>query len=302
MRADRLLAEVMILQRRGRVTAAALASELEVSERTIHRDVYALRVAGVPVVTERGVGGGISLLGRWRTDLSGLTGRELASLAMLAAVNPVGRIDESARTALAKLGSLLPDHLLPDDSLVHVDIAPDTAEAGEAHLVGLLAAAIRNQRAVRLTLLRAFDIEVTRDASPLGLVFSGRAWHLVWSEDDDRLHVDALAAIRAVEEGAAAAPRRQGFDLERFWASRRASRRSGWYTVRALVDEPALPLLRAHVAGRGEGSEVELGFDSFEEARATMLSLGGAAEVLSPEALRRSVADFAGQVRSRYCG
>ena len=71
--------------------------------------------------------------------------------------------------------------------------------------------------------------------------------------------------------------------------------------VRALVDEPALPLLRAHVAGAPNGSNgIELDFDSFEAARTTMLSLGGAVEVLSPEALRRSVADFAEQTRTRY--
>jgi predicted DNA-binding transcriptional regulator YafY len=306
MRADRLLAEVLILQRRGTVTAAELAAELEVSERTIHRDTYALRVAGVPIVTERGVGGGIAILGRWRTDLTGLKGRELAALSLMAAVDPVSRIDDSARTALAKLGSLLPDHLRPDDAHLLLDVDADPAEAGEVQLVGVLDAAIRSRRSVRLTLLRTFDTIVSRDAHPLGLVFSARSWHLVWTAGDDRIRVDRLAAVRSVEEGTGESVIPKGFELHSFWESHRATMQhlAGGYTAVAVVDDGAIAELLGHLTGKRRGgdgrTEVELRFDSFRQARATVLSLGGAIEVLEPEALRRSVADFAEQTRARY--
>ena len=88
MRADRLLAELALLQARGRMTAAELAVELEVTERTVYRDMYALQVAGVPLIAERGRDGGYSLYGDWRSDLTGLTTTEMESLLNETATTP----------------------------------------------------------------------------------------------------------------------------------------------------------------------------------------------------------------------
>ncbi|MBT3389068.1 MAG: HTH domain-containing protein, partial [Chloroflexi bacterium] len=110
MRADRLLSLLMILQSRGRVTAEALADELEVSIRTIYRDVTALSVWGVPVYTERGPGGGIALIERYRTDLTGLSKEEVRALFMLSIPAPLDDlgVGQKLKGALLKLAAALP--------------------------------------------------------------------------------------------------------------------------------------------------------------------------------------------------
>ncbi|RPH59405.1 MAG: HTH domain-containing protein, partial [Chloroflexi bacterium] len=110
MRADRLLALLMLLQTRGTLTAQALAAELEVTERTIYRDVTALSAAGVPVYTERGPGGGIALVESYQTDLTGLRPEEAQALSMLAIPEPLVRlgVGTELKAALLKLSAAIP--------------------------------------------------------------------------------------------------------------------------------------------------------------------------------------------------
>ena len=109
MRADRLLAILLILQTRGRTTAQNLAAELEVSERTIYRDLTALSTSGVPVYTEKGPGGGISLVEDYRTELTGLTGPEANALLLVQALSPLKELglDEELGNAMRKLHASL---------------------------------------------------------------------------------------------------------------------------------------------------------------------------------------------------
>src|SRR5688572_18021831 len=107
MRADRLVAELLILQARGRITAAQLAEELEVSERTARRDLEALSMAGIPVYSQAGRGGGWSLIGGARTDLSGLTATEARTLFLIA--GPSSAATPEAKSALRKLVQALPE-------------------------------------------------------------------------------------------------------------------------------------------------------------------------------------------------
>src|SRR5256885_7840072 len=101
MRADRLVATLLLMQARGRVTAAELAHELEISVATARRDLEALSAAGVPVYPQAGRGGGWSLVGGARTDLTGLTAREAQALFLLA--GPAASISPAVRSALRKL-------------------------------------------------------------------------------------------------------------------------------------------------------------------------------------------------------
>src|ERR1700704_6494791 len=107
MRADRLVATLLFLQARGHVTAAEVAAELEVSIRTARRDLEALSMAGIPVYSQAGRGGGWSLVGGARTDLSGLTAAEARTLFLVA--GPASGVTPDAKVALSKLVQALPD-------------------------------------------------------------------------------------------------------------------------------------------------------------------------------------------------
>jgi predicted DNA-binding transcriptional regulator YafY len=110
MRADRLISLLMFLQTRGRMTAQELAKELEVSERTVYRDIKALSTAGVPIYTMRGPGGGCALLDSYRTDLTGLTDDEVRALFMLSIPAPLAElgVSQELEAALLKLSAALP--------------------------------------------------------------------------------------------------------------------------------------------------------------------------------------------------
>lgn len=121
MRADRLLSILMLLQVRGKVTAQELAQELDVSERTIYRDMEALCTSGVPVYTEHGPGGGFALLDSYRTNLTGMTEDELRALFMLTVPAPLEKlgISQELRSALLKLSAAVPDARRMDENKTH---------------------------------------------------------------------------------------------------------------------------------------------------------------------------------------
>src|SRR5512147_2861952 len=127
MRADRLLSLLMLLQARGRMTAQELARELEVSERTIYRDINALSASGVPVYAESGPGGGCALLDSYRTNLTGLTADEARALFMLSIPAPLDQlgVGQELRAALLKLSAALPSSRRPDEERarqrIHID-------------------------------------------------------------------------------------------------------------------------------------------------------------------------------------
>lgn len=128
MRADRLLSLLMLLQIRGRMTAQELAQELEVTERTIYRDVLALSTSGVPVYTERGPGGGIELLEDYRTNLTGLTAEEVRALFMLSIPEPLEKlgVGRDLRAALLKLTAALQGRLRSEEERSHQRIYLDS--------------------------------------------------------------------------------------------------------------------------------------------------------------------------------
>ncbi len=128
MRADRLVATLLTLQARGRVTAAQLAEELEVSVATARRDLEALSAAGIPVYPQAGRGGGWQLLGGARTDLSGLTGPEARALFLL--VGPAASVDPDAKAALRKLVRALPESFRSDAAAAAQAVVIDAGEWG----------------------------------------------------------------------------------------------------------------------------------------------------------------------------
>src|ERR1041385_3710295 len=181
MRADRLLSILLLLQLHPRLTARQLAKRLEVSERTILRDMEALDVAGVPVIAERGVGGGWRLLDGYKTNISGLTGHEVQALFATRPAKLLAdlKLDKASDAALVKLLSVLPAVNRRGAELawqrIHIDVSGWNRSRDPVPHLPALQQAVMNDRRIRITYER--DGCVTeRTLDPLGLVAKGAAW------------------------------------------------------------------------------------------------------------------------------
>ena len=322
MRADRLLSLLMLLQTHGKMTARDLADELEVSERTIYRDLEALSAAGIPVYTERGPGGGIALLEEYRTNLTGLTADEVQALFMLSIPSPLLQlgVGETLRSALRKLTAAIPPSRLPDRDMARQRIHLDTSWWGQPgrelpHLT-TLQRAIWQERRLRVAVRAIFGGEIDVVVEPLGLVAKASEWHLV-ALRGGRPHVYRVADLAGAEVLEESFERPADFDLVAFWESHcaRVEAERGIYGVRLRIspelareltwrlgEQAAEALARARPPDAEGWREITLWFSDPGEARGRILSLGRAAEVLEPLPLRKSVLDFARQIVQFYEG
>jgi len=318
MRADRLLSLLMFLQNRGRTTTDRLAEELEVSRRTIVRDLYALRVAGFPVYTERGPHGGVYLHNDFRVRLTDLTQGELAALFTFSVPAPLADLGmgETAKGALLKLAAALPqarqDVQRDVRSRLYLDPNPWRASREAVPTLSILRQAVWEDCWLRATLLRVRQIPIEHEIAPYGLVAKGRVWYVVWRRRDGELRVDRASDVVEAELLEDTFDRPPGFDLGEFWTTWAATyEENRWFfpvTLRVMTE--ALPELERalgrHIRRAGDSEQgssvidVEMAFDHFEHARAALLAYGGAIEVIEPDALRLSIADFARRVVETY--
>ena len=255
MRADRLVATLLVLQARGRVTAAQLAVELETSVATARRDLEALSAAGIPVYPQIGRGGGWQLLGGARTDLSGLTSDEARALFLL--VGPAASVDPRAKSALRKLVRALPATFrdAAEAAAAAVVIDPTTWGAPSAErppFVDELQAAVVARRVVRMT-YRAWERDpVQRLVHPWGLVEKNRTWYLLGGVDGSErtYRVDRMTAVETTDEPA---QRPDDFDLTAAW-HRVGEQMRERPRARAVVtvDAAVVPLLRTVFANVDE--------------------------------------------------
>ena len=247
MRADRLVATLLLMQARGRVTAAELAEELEISVATARRDLEALSAAGIPVYPQPGRGGGWSLLGGARTDLSGLTANEAQALFLLA--GPVAALTPDAKSALRKLVRALPDTFRADAQAAADAVVIDPARWG-AHakqppgLVDLLRSAVIRRRKVRLTYGGRTGTPSERLLDPWGLVDKDDIWYLIAGTDRGQrtFRIDRIVDAELTGESF---ERPADFDLSATWAEvvdRMEERRSGG-TATVLIDPRHLSVL-----------------------------------------------------------
>ena len=200
VRADRLVATLLVLQSRGTVTAAQLAAELEVSVRTARRDLEALSMAGVPVYSRAGKGGGWSLVGGARTDLTGLDADEVRALFLLS--GPSSTVSPEAKAALRKLVQALPQPLRAqaEAAASAVVVAPSSWRGGGSrapqHLPALQQAVI-DAHQVRLGYVDRAGNGTTRLVHPWGLVDKAGAWYLVAGTDRGQrtFHLDRVRSV-----------------------------------------------------------------------------------------------------------
>jgi predicted DNA-binding transcriptional regulator YafY len=214
MRADRLVAALLVLQARGRVTATALAEELEISERTARRDLEALAMAGIPVYSQPGRGGGWSLVGGATTDLSGLTGAEVRTLFLIA--GPSAATPE-VKAALRKLVRALPETFRAEAeaaaSAVVVDPTGwDHHRAEPPPHLEVLQKAVIDGVQVHLSYRARNGTETERVVHPLGLVAKRTVWYLI-ANTEAGLRTFRVGRVRTVSVTDRPVDRPDGFDL-----------------------------------------------------------------------------------------
>lgn len=323
MRAARLISLVLLLQAREVMTAAELARELGVSERTVYRDMVALSEAGVPVYADQGRHGGYRLVGGYRTRLTGLSPAEAEALFLAGLPGPAGELglaDAVANARLKVLAALpapLREATVRTGRRFHLDV-PGWFDGAEPppHLADIAAATWQDRR-LRVRYRRGWPVgeEVTRELDPYGVVLKAGAWYLVARIGDDyrTYRVDRVVAVTPTDDSF---ERDEGFDLAGFWAEHVArfvrSLLAEEVTVRisptgrttlARVAEP--PALEAAEAAMGEPdasgwATTRLPVESLAVAYDVLLQLGPEVEVLGPPELRTRMADAAAGMGRLY--
>ena len=319
MRADRLLSLLMLLQARGRVTAGDLATELEVSVRTIYRDLTALSSAGVPVYAERGPGGGVELVEEYRTTLTGLTPEEARALFMMSIPAPLMQLGfgQELKAAMRKLSAALPESKRREEAQarqrIHLDSSWWFQSEDAVPCLPAIQQAVWNDRWLRMKYRSNFGAEVEQVVAPYGLVAKANLWHLVYAREGS-IRVVRVSQAVAAEVLPEIFIRPGGFNLAAFWEEWCAEYETDrtTYIVRVRISPALLPHLpgdfgdRADLQARASPPDAEgwvaldLPFESLAAARTRLLGLGRAVEVLEPAPLRKSIIDFAEQVVRLY--
>jgi predicted DNA-binding transcriptional regulator YafY len=319
MRADRLLSLMMLLQTRRQMTAEELADELEVSKRTIYRDIDALSIAGVPVYANGGPGGGYALLDSYRTTLTGLNEDEIRALFMLTIPSPIADlgVSQQLKTAILKLtSSFTGNHYKHADYLrqrLHLDAASwFQTDEPVPHLKTVQAAAWQDRQLV-LSYRRRNDTVSERTISPYGLVAKASIWYLV-AATDKGMRVYRVSRIESVQMIQTHFARPQDFDLAKFWTDWMIGYKVSLpkYPVTLRIGPDLIPVLpyilgddvRSLVEQTQPNSEgwrvVDYTFERIEEAQTYVLGMGASVDVIAPEELRASVLKLATDVVAHY--
>lgn len=320
MRADRLLSLLLLLQSRGRITAQELAQRLDVSERTIYRDLTALSAAGVPVYAERGPGGGCALMDHYRTNLTGLSPTEVRTLFLAGTSGPLADLGfgSALEAALLKLLAALPSSHRHDVERARQRVYVDTAgwsHPEEAPHLGTIQEAVWQERKLRLTYRKGSGELSERVVDPLGLVAKAGIWYLVASIDDSEKRTFRISRVQAAVLTDTPCQRPDGFDLAAYWAQSSAQFRASWAqypvtlrvaahsveilcqifgsSIRALVEQAAPP-------DAGGWTTITQHMESFDTALGSALAAGTLAEVVAPPELRQAIVRLAGEVVAFY--
>ncbi len=316
MRADRLLSILLLLQVHQRMTARELAQRLEVSQRTIHRDMDALGTAGVPIVAERGTGGGWGLLEEYRTNLTGLSKSEIQVL-FLGKPNHLLTdlgLHKASEGASIKLLAALPEiHRRYAEfarQRIHIDVSSWHPTQQNVTLLPVLQEAIWQDRKLRIVYQRNDD-NVERIVDPLGLVAKGSTWYLVACVDgqERNYRVSRIQAASIIDLPCIRPP---GFDLAASW-SRSASLFTAslpCYPVTIRIAAEVVPQVyqasrqlrveQVEPADETGWMKLKLQFETEAEARGYILSFGPQVEILEPLSLREQIIQLARSVLAHY--
>jgi predicted DNA-binding transcriptional regulator YafY len=319
MRASRLVSLLLLLQTRGQMTAADLARELEVSVRTVHRDVEALSESGVPIYAERGPHGGIRLVDGYRTRLTGLTAEEAEALFLSGLPGPAAELGLGTVVTAARLKVLaaLPAELRGRATRLverfHLDAAGWFQTGEPVPHLGELSEAVWGEQRVEVDYERG-EGKVARVLDPLGLVLKAGVWYLVALADGEprTYRVSRVTGVRVLDERFSRPAR---FDLPSFWAESSAAyeREAPRIEVKVRVHPDRLGYLRGAVGSRVvEAAErldesdpdgwlrLRIRMEWPDEAPAMLLAAGASVEVLEPVEVRDRLIRAAKRIVERY--
>ena len=317
MRADRLLSILLLLQVHQRMTANELAKRLEVSERTIHRDMEALGIAGIPVCAERGSNGGWSLLEEYRTNLTGLNETEVQALFLTRPAHLLADLGlhKAAEAGIIKLFAAIPSINRRDAEYVrqriHIDSTGWHHSEEDISALSILQEAIWQERSLAMTYQRGDNSVVERVVDPLGLVAKGSTWYLVAAVEREvrTYRVSRVSSAKLTEQSFV---RPQDFDLVAYWT------RSATHFVSNLPRYPVkvriAPELLEKIYSAGRYARIEhmeqaeedgwiplhLLFEMEAAACGYILSFGTRVEILEPLELREKVIALAQSVAAFY--
>jgi predicted DNA-binding transcriptional regulator YafY len=319
MRASRLVSLLLLLQTRGQLTAAELARELEVSERTVHRDVEALSASGVPIYAERGTHGGIRLVDGYRTRLTGMTPEEAEALFLAGLPGPAAELGLGTVVAAAQLKVLasLPSELRARASRLverfHLDAGDWFRASQPVPQLGALSEAVWNATRVTIQYIRGGGT-VERTIEPLGVVLKAGIWYVV-AGVEGQLRTYRVSRVVAVGPPGDVFTRPSDFDLAAYWTESSAAfeRDVPRIAIEIRVRPDRLDELQA-ITGHAavEAAEylsepdpegwlrLRLRMDWPDEAPRVLLGAGRWVEVLGPPEVRAQVAATVRAIAGHY--
>ncbi|HEY3560863.1 MAG TPA: WYL domain-containing protein [Kribbella sp.] len=311
MRAERLLRLLLHLQTRGQSTVAQLAAVLDVSPRTIQRDLDALSLAGIPVYSIRGRGGGWTLLPDYRSRLTGLTPSEVMSVFVGATAHVLADLglDASSELAVTKLIASLPEGTRREAEYARQRLLIDHAGWDDRRetprWLDLCRQALWEERHLDITYGEALDGRGPFSVAPLGLVAKARTWYLVAARTDGRLRTYRLSRVTSAELTTTPFTRPADFDLAAYWAQSQRefqALRPSYPIVLKVRDHavrrfrPIQPMLPADDGWWIVHTDLE----SPHEACAAVLAQAGAAQVVAPSELIALVHNAAEQLATSH--
>jgi predicted DNA-binding transcriptional regulator YafY len=312
MKADRLLNALLLLQARGRLSGRELAEQLEVSERTVHRDMEALSASGVPIFALRGSQGGWQLDENWRTEVPGLNETELRAL-LMAQPRALGhpRLVAAAEAAYNKLIASLPKAMRQQAAVIrerlHVDPTGWHVTGEDLSMLPAVQEAVAHDHRLAFEYIRSDGGRAPRTVDPLGIVAKGAIWYLV-ARAPNGLRTYRISRMSAVTPLAATFKRPQHFELANYWQKSTAAleQQKRRYKVTLSMEPQAARSLAtwcdsSPAATRSRRTpdhwvSLHVQFDTEAHARFVILGFAARAQVLAPNTLRRLVLEDAGAI------
>ncbi|MDX8363190.1 YafY family protein [Cytobacillus sp. IB215316] len=317
MRADRLISILLLLQNKGKLTTKQLAQELEVSERTIHRDMEALSISGIPVIAERGKSGGWTLLDKYKTNLTGLKHNEIMSLLIspsLQLLTDLGLAKdwhEARQKILASVPSTYEQNTNDIWNRIHVDTSTWRQSTEKIESFKTMQQAIWDEKKLHIKYERADGQCVERIVNPLGLVAKGSTWYLV-AHSNGKFRNYRASRMQSATLTKEEFDRPNDFNLAHFWRSSTTEFINSLPRYEVNVEVSPHIIQRIKFPGRfvqilqvetpleNGWIPVILSFDAEQEAKEYILGFGDQIKIIHPKSLKKQIYDMAKAVVNFY--